>query len=137
MISEKHIERINKVIKDMVFDYNGKIFTPDLNIEFQYQFIITGQRRMISVGEYYDHLDVLVEIIDGNERTTKFFVVFKTLNDNLNKDYMLNNKLGNSISDELSYFFGEYYVRVRLVKIQFSEEYNQKIDDMSLKILKK
>ena len=137
MISEKHIERINKVIKDMVFDYNGKIFTPDLNIEFQYQFIITGQRRMISVGEYYDHLDVLVEIIDGNERTTKFFVVFKTLNDNLNKDYMLNNYLGNSISDELSYFFGEDYVRVRLVKIQFSEEYNQKIDDMSLKILKK
>lgn len=137
MISEKHIERINKVIKDMVFDYDGKIFTPDLNIEFQYQFIITGQRRMISVGEYYDHLDVLVEIIDGNERTTKFFVVFKTLNDNLNKDYMLNNYLGNSISDELSYFFGEDYVRVRLVKIQFSEEYNQKIDDMSLKLLKK
>ena len=137
MISEKHIERINKVIKDMVFDYNGKIFTPDLNIEFQYQFIITGQRRMISVGEYYDHLDVLVEIIDGNERTTKFFVVFKTLNDNLNKDYMLNNYLGNLISDELSYFFGEDYVRVRLVKTQFSEEYKQKIDDMRLKILKK
>ena len=137
MISEKHIERINKVIKDMVFDYDGKIFTPDLNIEFQYQFIITGQRRMISVGEYYDHLDVFIEIIDGNERTTKFFVVFKTLNDNLNKDYMLNNYLGNSISDELSYFFSEDYVRVRLVKIQFSEEYNQKIDDMSLKILKK
>jgi hypothetical protein len=137
MISEKHIERINKVIKDMVFDYDGKIFTPDLNIDFQYQFIITGQRRMISVGEYYDHLDVLVEIIDGNERTTKFFVVFKTLNDNLNKDYMLNNYLGNSISDELSYFFGEDHVRVRLVKIQFSEEYNQKINDMSLKILKK
>ena len=137
MISEKHIERINKVIKDMVFDYDGKIFTPDLNIKFQYQFIITGQRRMISVGEYYDHLDVLVEIVDGNERTTKFFVVFKTLNDNLNKDYMLNNYLGNSISDELSYFFGEDYVRVRLVKIQFSEEYNQKINDMSLKILKK
>ena len=137
MISEKHIERINKVIKDMVFDYDGKIFTPNLNIEFQYQFIITGQRRMISVGEYYDHLDVFIEIIDGNERTTKFFVVFKTLNDNLNKDYILTNYLGNSISDELSYFFGEDYVRVRLVKIQFSEEYNQKIDDMSLKILKK
>ena len=137
MISEKHIERINKVIKDMVFDYDGKIFTPNLNIEFQYQFIITGQRRMISVGEYYDHLDVFIEIIDGNERTTKFFVVFKTLNDNLNKDYMLNNYLGNSISDELSYFFGEDYVRVRLVKTQFSEEYKQKIDDMSLQILKK
>jgi hypothetical protein len=50
---------------------------------------------------------------------------------------MLTNYLGNSISDELSYFFGEDYVRVRLVKIQFSEEYGQKIDDMSLKLLKK
>jgi len=79
----------------------------------------------------------LVEIIDGNERTTKFFVVFETLNDNLNKDYMLNNYLGNSISDELSYFFSEAYVRVRLVKIQFSKEYKQKIDDMGLKVLKK
>lgn len=137
MISEKHIERINKVIKDMVFDYDGKIFTPDLNIDFQYQFIITGQRRMISVGEYYDYLDVLVEIVYGNEKTTKFFVVFETLNDNLNKDYMLNNYLGNSISDELSYFFSEAYVRVRLVKIQFSKEYKQKIDDMGLKVLKK
>lgn len=137
MISEKHIERINKVIKDMVFDYNGKIFTPDISIEFQYQFIITGQRRMISVGEYYDHLDVLIEIIDGNERSTKFFVVFQTLNNNLNKDYILTNYLGNSISDELSYFFSEAYVRVKLVKIQFSEEYKQKIDDMNLKILKK
>ena len=137
MISEKHIERINKVIKDMVFDYNGKIFTPDLNIEFQYQFKITGQRKMISVGEYYDYLNVMVEIVNGNERTTKFFVVFQSINDNLNKDYMLNNYLGNSISDELSYFFGEDYVRVNLVNIEFNEEYKQKINDMSLKILKK
>jgi uncharacterized protein YrrD len=59
MISEKHIERINKVIKDMVFDYDGDIVM-DLKINFQFQFIITGQRRMISVGEYYDYLDVLV-----------------------------------------------------------------------------
>jgi hypothetical protein len=137
MISEKHIERINKVIKDMVFDYNGKIFTPDLNIEFQYQFIITGQRQMISVGDYYDYLNVIVKIIGGNERTTKFFVVFQSLNDNLNKDYMLNNYLGNSISDELSYFFAEDHVRVNLVNIEFNEEYKQKIDDMNLKILKK
>ena len=34
MISEKHIERINKVIKDMVFDYDGKIFTPNLTLSF-------------------------------------------------------------------------------------------------------
>jgi len=59
MISEKHIQSINKIISNIIFDYDGDIVM-DLRINFQFQFIITGQRRMISVGEYYDYLDVLV-----------------------------------------------------------------------------
>ena len=101
MISEKHIEKINKVIKDMVFDYDGNIFTPDMSIDFQYQFKIIGQKKMISVGEYYDYLNVAVEIIDGGERTTHIFAVFKAMSNNLTKDYILTNRLHNSISEEL------------------------------------
>ena len=132
MISEKHIERINKVIKDMVFDYDGKIFTPDLNIEFQYQFIITGQRRMISVGEYYDFINVLVEIIDMDERTKKIFSVLKALETNLSTDYRLNNYIERSISEELQYFFSGDYVRVKIVDIELSEELKEKIDTEKL-----
>ena len=131
MISEKHIERINNVIKDMVFDYDGDIVT-DLKINFQFQFIITGQRRMISVGEYYDYLDVLVEIIDGDERSTKIFHVFKALKNNLDKDYRLNNYLTYLIGEELSYFFGDEYVGIKIVKIQFSEEYDEKIKNINV-----
>lgn len=137
MIPEKHIEKINKVIKDMVFDYDGNVFTPDLNIEFQYQFVIVGQRKMISVGEYYDYLDVVVEIVDGSERSTQVFAVFNTMGTTLKKDYILTNRLSNSISEELSYFFSENYVRVNVIDIEFNEEYNQRINDMSTKILKK
>ena len=43
MISEKHIEKINRVIKDMVFDYNGEIHIEGLHINFKYQFQIIGQ----------------------------------------------------------------------------------------------
>ena len=129
MISEKHIQRINNVIKDMVFDYDGDIVT-DLKINFQFQFIITGQRRMISVGEYYDYLDVLVEIIDGDERATKIFHVFKALKNNLDKDYRLNNYLTYLIGEELKYFFGDEHVGIKIVKIQFSNDYNYEIDNL-------
>ena len=136
MISEKHIERINKVIKDMVFEFEGNIFTPDLRVNFEYQFAITGQRKMISVGEYYDYLEVLVEIVDADEKSLKFLAVYNLLKNDINKDYILKTRLDNAISEELSYFFNESYVRVMIVKIQLSEELKNKIDDVLTEIQK-
>jgi hypothetical protein len=136
MISEKHIERINKVIKDMVFEFEGNIFTPDLSVKFEYQFAITGQRKMISVGEYYDYLDVLVEIVDADERSLKFLAIYNILKNDINKDYILKTRLDNALSEELSYFFNESYVRVMIVKIQFSEELKNKIDVILIEIQK-
>ena len=136
MISEKHIERINKVIKDMVFEFEGNIFTPDLRVNFEYQFAITGQRKMISVGEYYDYLEVLVEIVDADERSLKFLAVYNILKNDISKDYILKTRLDNDLSEELSYFFNESYVRVMIVKIQLSEELKNKIDDVITEIQK-
>ena len=136
MISEKHIERINKVIKDMVFEFEGNIFTPDLRVNFEYQFAITGQRKMISVGEYYDYLEVLVEIVDADERSLKFLAIYNILKNDINKDYILKTRLDNVLSEELSYFFNESYVRVTIVKIQFSEELKNKIDVILTEIKK-
>ncbi len=95
MISEKHIERINKVIKDMVFEFEGNIFTPDLSVKFEYQFAITGQRQMISVGEYYDYLDVLVEIVDADDHSIKLLAVFSLLKNNI---YILKYEKNRTIS---------------------------------------
>jgi hypothetical protein len=136
MISEKHIERINKVIKDMVFEFEGNIFTPGLSVKFDYQFTITGQRQMISVGEYYDYLDVSVEIVDADERSLKFLAVNSLLKNDINKDYILKTRLDNALSEELSYFFNESYVRVQIVKIQIGEELKNKIDDAITEIQK-
>jgi hypothetical protein len=136
MISEKHIERINKVIKDMVFEFEGNIFTPDLSVKFEYQFVITGQRQMISVGEYYDYLDVLVKIVDADDRSIKFIAVYSLLKNDINKDYILKTRLDNAISEELSYFFNESYVRVQIVKIQIGEELQEKIEDVLTEIQK-
>jgi hypothetical protein len=128
MISEKHIERINKVVKDMVFEFEGNIFTPDLSVKFEYQYTITGQRQMISVGEYYDYLDVSVKIIDADDHSIKLLAVFTLLNNDINKDYILKARLNTAISEELSYFFNESYVRVTVVGVEISEELRNKID---------
>ena len=136
MISEKHIERINKVIKDMVFEFEGNIFTPDLSIKFEYQFAITGQRKMISVGEYYDFLDVLVEIVDADEKSLKVLAIYSLLKNDINKDYILKTRLNTALSEELSYFFNESYVRVTIVGVEIGEELQEKIEDALTEIRK-
>jgi hypothetical protein len=120
----------------MVFEFEGNIFTPDLRVNFEYQFAITGQRKMISVGEYYDYLEVLVEIVDADERSLKFLAVYNILKNDISKDYILKTRLDNALSEELSYFFNESYVRVMIVKIQLSEELKNKIDDVLTEIQK-
>jgi hypothetical protein len=129
MISEKHIEKINNVIKDMVFDYNGEVHIDGMYVNFKYQFQIIGQREMISVGELYDYLQILVEIIDGDERSTVLFAVFQSLNADIRKEYRLRNALTRDITEELNYFFGGEGVRVTVSNIEFGEEYEEKIND--------
>ena len=136
MISEKHIEKINRVIKDMVFDYNGEVHIEGLHINFKYQFQIIGQREMISVGELYDHLQILVEIIDGDEKSTVIFAVFSSLNVNILKEYRLRNTLTRDITEELDYFFGGEGVRIIISDIEFSEEYEEKIESVTTKMKK-
>ena len=131
MISEKHIERINKVIKDMVFDFNGEILTNGREVNFKYQFEIIGQKKMISVGEYYDHLEVSVKIIDGDEMVSLIFAVFKSLGTNIVKDYKLRNQLDRHITNDLSYFFSGDGVRVIISNVEFSEEYEEKIESVA------
>jgi hypothetical protein len=127
MISERRIEKINKVIKDMVYDFKGET-SFGVPLSFQYQFKIVGQREMISVGEYYDHLQISVEIIDGDEKSTVIFAVFSSLNANLLKEYKIRNSLDREITEELGYFFGGEGARVTVSNIEFSEEYKEKIN---------
>jgi len=129
MISEKHIEKINRVIKDMVFDYNGEIHMSEVYANFKYQFKIIGQREMISVGELYDYLQISVEVIDGDEKSTVIFAVFQSLNVDIMKEYRLRNSLDREITEELNYFFGGEGVRIIISDIGFSEEYEEKIND--------
>lgn len=131
MYTEEKLKRVNKVIKDMVFTYEGQLIVGlDWKTKFDYQFQIKGVRQMISVGELYDYLMVDVTIIDGDKM---FLVSAKLMGPSITNEYRLKNNLSTSISEELQYFFGSDYVRITLDKekssIKLSDELKEKIDN--------
>jgi hypothetical protein len=140
MYTEEKLRRVNKVIKDMVFTYEGQILIGSgWKTKFDYQFQIKGVRQMISVGELmisvgelYDYLMVDVTIIDGDKM---FLVSAKLMGSSFTNDYLFKNNLSTSISEELQYFFGSDYVRVTLDKekssINLSDELKEKIDNFN------
>jgi hypothetical protein len=133
MYTEEKLRRVNKVIKDMVFTYEGQILIGfDWKTKFDYQFQIKGVRQMISVGELYDYLMVDVTIIDGDKM---FLVSAKLMGSSFTNEYLFKNNLSTSISEELQYFFGSDYVRVTLDKekstIKLSDELKEKINNFN------
>ena len=133
MYTEEKLRRVNKVIKDMVFTYEGQLIVGlEWKAKFDYQFQIKGVRQMISVGELYDYLMVDVTIIDGDKM---FFVSAKLMGIFITDEYPLKNNLSMNISEELQYFFGSDYVRVTLDKekssIKLSDELKKKIDNFN------
>lgn len=133
MYTEEKLRRVNKVIKDMVFTYEGQLIVGlDWKAKFDYQFQIKGVRQMISVGELYDYLMVDVTIIDGDKM---FLVSAKLMGMFVTNEYLLKNNLSTHISEELQYFFGSDYVRVTLDKdkssIKLSDELKEKIDNFN------
>jgi hypothetical protein len=133
MYTEEKLRRVNKVIKDMVFTYEGQIIVGlEWKAKFDYQFQIKGVRQMISVGELYDYLMVDVTIIDGDKM---FLVSAKLMGMFITDEYLLKNNLSMNISEELQYFFGSDYVRVTLDKekssIKLSDELKEKINNFN------
>lgn len=132
MYSEEKLRRVNKVIKDMVFTYEGRIIVSlEWKTKFDYQFQIKGVRQMISVGELYDYLMVDVTIIDGDKM---FLAAAKLMGPSITNEYRLKNNLSTSISEELQYFFGSDY-GVTLDKdkssINLSDELKEKINNFN------
>jgi len=68
MISEKTIQLINKIVSKETFKYTGELIQGvDQLADIDYKFRITGHRKMMSVGEYYDYLLLEVTITGVND----------------------------------------------------------------------
>lgn len=72
MLTEKQIHRINKLLSDRTFNYKGEIISGvPQQADIDYKFKITGYKKMMSVGEYYDYVLLDVVIIGLNDYLSK------------------------------------------------------------------
>ena len=125
MYTEEKLKRVNKIIKDMVFECEFAIFSGVfINIEFQFQII--GIKKMISVGDWHDFLVVNITIVDGDKM---FDVLSKIKGSFITKDYKLLVNLNLSISNEMVYFFNDSQPRIHIPDggVKLSDEYELNI----------
>jgi hypothetical protein len=71
MLTEKQLDRINKLLSDRTFKFRGYLI-PDLpesmKSDIDYKFKVDGYRKMTSVGEEYDYAKLNVVITGLNDK---------------------------------------------------------------------
>jgi hypothetical protein len=74
MISEKTLNKLNEIFSNKVLKYIGPILGgdgfPDSEIDFKIEFL--GYKKMISVGEYYDYLQLRLTIVGVHDSISNF-----------------------------------------------------------------
>lgn len=135
MITEKEIPRINSIIEDEIFKINfGPAHIDDIFwVEFKMK--IVGIKRMISVGEYYDFLDVLVTVTDADEKLINIAMILtdkmgelKYISKWFIKDYRTLLKFEKEIIEALTYFSDGDMTRVTF-KVDYDESFIEKINN--------
>jgi hypothetical protein len=129
MISERQINLINKIVSKKTFKYVGEIIHGvDQPADIDYKFRITGHRKMMSVGEYYDYLlleviitgvhDPVSKLIFTPEPTDTGKSVARAFESQLYRFY---SSLNQEIMDYLKYFndSGEEFVRTTIDDLKF------------------
>lgn len=113
MLSEKQIELINKVAAIDTHKYTGELITQGVGLpaDIDYKFRITGHKKMMSVGEYYDYLllevtitgvhDPLSKLIFTPEPTDTGKAVARMFESRL---YTFYSSLNKDIQDYMKYF---------------------------------
>jgi hypothetical protein len=112
MLSEKIIELINKIASNKTFNYNGEIIAgADVKSDIDYKFKVTGQRKMMSVGEYYDYLKLEVTITGFNDKFSRLIFGFDEQYKHMDFEkmyksqlYPFYNRLNQQIQEYLKYF---------------------------------
>jgi hypothetical protein len=71
MLTEKQLDRINKLLSTRTFKYKGRIINDlpeSMRSDIDYKFKIDGYRKMTSVGEEYDYAKLNVVITGLNDK---------------------------------------------------------------------
>jgi hypothetical protein len=135
MFNEKERRDINRYLSNQTFTCSIPFFTPDSpKYEIEYRFNVVGEKRMMSVGEYYMYAMIDVEIIDIEENYKLYFKImgrdfnkYTIINVFFKKEYIFKINLDQCISEELIYFHTGDYPRIVINEITMSDELYENI----------
>jgi hypothetical protein len=130
MISERQINLINKIASKQTFNYTGELIVGvNKNVDIDYRFRITGHKKMISVGEYYDYLLLDVNIISLNDELSQLVFGYNdAITDGVDyskvfesRMYKFYSDLNRDIENYLKYFndSGEEFIRTTIDNLKF------------------
>lgn len=124
MLTDKQLNSVRKFFQDKTFTYKGEML-PDLptKSEFDFKIKIGDYRKMMSVGEYYDYLQVEVFITKLKDNLSRLVLsnTFGDYTDLFKKQlYFLYSNLSSYISEKLIYF--DPNIRVIISNIQVLDE---------------
>ena len=142
MFNEKEREKVNRYLSNKTFTCSIPFFSngdgPEYDIE--YRFKIVGERRMISVGEYYMYAEVDLEILDIEEKYKPYFKIMGGGFDKdslmgvfFKKEYSFTYGIIRCIDELLKYFTDGHHPRVNLKNITMSDELYDNIMNVEIK----
>lgn len=140
MYNEKERREVNKFLSMQTFTCSVPFLSLDSKYEINYRFEIVGERRMISVGEYYMYAMARVEILDVEEKYKKYIKILGSNYDRdeitnifFTKEYLFQTFLGSCLSEILKYTInGEDYPRVNIINVIMSDELYDNIMDLEI-----
>ena len=135
MFNEKERQQVNRYLSNETFTCSVPFFSYDgPKYEVEYRFKVIGEKKMISVGEYYMYSEVDIEILDIEE---KYKLYFKIMGKDFDKDRLVrvffekedtfNYGIKECIDENLKYFTNGDYPRVHIKNITMSDELYENI----------
>ena len=135
MFNEKERQQLNRFLTNETFICSVPFFsTQGMEYEIEYSFKVVGERRMMSVGEYYMYAEVDIEILDIEEKFKLYFTIMGKDFDKdrlvrifFEKEYTFTNWISRCIGENLKYFTDGDYPRVNIKNVTMSDELYENI----------
>ena len=120
---ENDIKNMNRFLENREFKFKGKLLDggshmPNSDIDFKFK--ITGTKKMISVGEYYDFLVVEVIFIRLNDSLSQLFFSPK------------GDSVGDIVKTSLDFFSYELNTYISTVLRPFGDDYRVRVEKYNL-----
>jgi hypothetical protein len=135
MFNEKEREQVNRYLSNQTFTCEIPFFSHDgPKYEVEYRFNVLGEKKMMSVGEYYMYAIVDIEVLDIEERFKGYLKIMgrdfnkeRLTNIFFRREYMFNVNITQCINGVLTYLHTGDYPRVNVNNITMSDDLYENI----------